>query len=757
MFTEPPAAQREPRTEHLEADLCVVGGGMAGLCAAVTAARSGLQVVLVQDRPVLGGNASSEVRLWMLGATVHMANNNRWAREGGVIDQIMVENTYRNAQGNPVLVDPLLLEVATDQPNLTLLLNTAAYEVAKADDNPDRIASVTAFCSQNATRYVIAAPLFCDASGDGMLGFLAGAAFRMGAEAADEFDEPFAPTGEFGYLLGHSLYFYTRDVGEPVDFIPPSFALKDVPGAIPRIEHVDLRHHGCGLWWIEYGGRLDTVHDTERIKWELWRIVYGLWDYMKNSRKFPQTRTQTLEWVGMIPGKRESRRFEGDYMLKQADVIQRRWHDDDVAHGGWSIDLHPADGVYGMNNSSLHLYPKGIYPIPYRCYYSRNVENLFLAGRIISASHVAFGSTRVMCTCAVGGQAVGMAAAICTEQACNPRDVTEPDRMAELQRRLQRMGQHLIGRPLQDDADLARSATITASSALALAALPPDGPRVSIAPPLAQMLPVQAGPMPKVTLQLTTASPASVEVELRTTSDLHHHCPDVVLARQTLDMPAGQDQPLTVDFGDVTIDQPRYAWIVLRGDEQVEVRTTERRITGVLTSRHVGDQDFTDVAGEAFPVFRVDRRPDGRNMAMTIDPPIEPFAPAAVTNGYQRPTHQPNAWAAAFDDDAPALTLRWDQPQTLSRIELAFDTDFDHAMESVLRGHPERAMPFCTRRFRITDGAGRVLHDCQHNHQTLNTVRLDPPASTDTLVIDQLAAHSEHAMPAIMEVRCYGR
>lgn len=319
----------------MSTDLVITGGGLSGTCAAITAARQGLKVVLVQDRPVLGGNASSEVRLWILGATSHMGNNNRWSREGGVIDELLVENTYQNPEGNPIILDMILLDKVIQEPNITLLLNTAVYEVEKA--GPDTIRSLKAFCSQNSTTYQLEAPLFCDASGDGIVGFLAGAAFRMGAESREAFDEPMAPDADYGELLGHSLYFYSKDTGKPVKFTAPSFAI-DVSKEVPRFRNFKANEHGCQLWWVEHGGRLDTVHDTERIKWELWRVVYGIWDYIKNSGKFPEAETMTLEWVGMIPGKRESRRFEGDYMLSQRDLIEQRTHPDAVAYGGWSID-----------------------------------------------------------------------------------------------------------------------------------------------------------------------------------------------------------------------------------------------------------------------------------------------------------------------------------------------------------------------------------------------------------------------------------
>ena len=206
---------RSLREDNLTTDLVVVGGGLAGVCCAVTAARQGLRVTLIQDRPVLGGNSSSEVRLWVLGATSHMGNNNRWAREGGVIDEVLVENMWRNVEGNPVVFDSILLELVSLEPRITLLLNTAVYEVEMSDRSTIRLAK--AFCSQNQTFYVVEAPLFVDASGDGILGFLSGAEFRMGAEAASEFNEPLAGSEETKELLGHSLYFYTRDTGRPVE------------------------------------------------------------------------------------------------------------------------------------------------------------------------------------------------------------------------------------------------------------------------------------------------------------------------------------------------------------------------------------------------------------------------------------------------------------------------------------------------------------------------------------------------------------
>ena len=371
-----------------------------------------------------------------------------------------------------------------------------------------------AFCSQNSTCYEISAPLFCDASGDGIVGFLAGAAFRIGAEDRNEFGELFAPEKASSELLGHTIYFHSKDTGRPVKFTAPSFALSDIT-KIPRWRDFKASDCGCRLWWIEWGGALDTIHDSEIIKMELWKVAYGVWNHIKNSGQFPEAETLTLEWVGTIPGKRESRRFEGDLILCQQDIVEQCVHPDAVSFGGWAIDLHPVDGVFSPQPGCTQWHSKGVYQIPWRTMYSRNIPNLMLAGRIISASHVAFGSTRVMATCAHGGQAVGVAAALCMRHGVSPRDLLKPELMRELQNTLLRGGQYIPGFCLEDPADLARSAQITATSELALSALPSCGETLALAESWAMMLPVSKGLMPVVGVTLDVTTPTTLRAELR--------------------------------------------------------------------------------------------------------------------------------------------------------------------------------------------------------------------------------------------------
>lgn len=758
MIVETAAERRAPKTVERQSALTVIGGGIAGICASLAAARAGLRTTLVTDRPVVGGNASSEVRLWMLGATSHMGNNNRWAREGGIVDEILVENLYRNPEGNPLILDALLLEMLRAEKNLELLLNTAAYEIEKHADG--RIASVTAFCSQNSTRYVLRSPLFCDASGDGIIGFLSGAAFRMGAESRDEFDEGMAPPESFGELLGHSLYFYSKDAGRPVRFVPPAFALPDI-AVIPRYRDIRASDYGCRFWWFEWGGRLDTVHETEAIKWELWKVAYGVWNYIKNSGKFPEAENLTLEWMGSIPGKRESRRFEGDYLLTQRDVVEQREHLDAVSFGGWAIDLHPADGVYSETSPCTQWHSKGLYQIPYRCLYSRDVPNLFLAGRIISVSHVAFGSTRVMATCGNNAEAVGMAAALCHENAWLPRDLLEPCRMQELQRRLLRQGHYLPGVPAKDPGDLAQLATVSASSSFSVARFPANGKLVALDTPRAMLLPVKAGPLPAVTFTIEVESETTVEFEVRTSERTGNFTPDKLLYKGSSPLAPGKSQPVTVR-PDASINCDGYLFYSLLRQPGVSVHLSDVRVTGVLSVSQSGNAAVAKSAKqeppagsgiESFEFWLPARRPGGHNFALTVDPPLQPFAAGNVLNGVARPTTAANAWVAALEDGSPRLTLRWTKPQQIARVELSFDTDFDHPMESVLMGHPENEIPFCLKSFLLRDENEQVLFECADNRRTRQAAFLNKPVRTAALHIDVLETRGAPA--AIFEVRCY--
>lgn len=753
--------KRATKLVALNCNLVVVGGGLSGVCAAITAARAGLKVVLLQDRPVLGGNASSEVRLWSLGATSHMGNNNRWSREGGLINEILLENLKRNKEGNPLIFDTVLLEKVYEEKNITLLLNTAVYEVEKGDDK--KIKSVTGFCSQNSTTYTATAPLFCDASGDGIVAFMSGASFRIGAESKEEFDEGFAPNLEdYGNLLGHSLYFYTKDLGRPVSYTAPSFAIKNAE-ELPRIKNYQLGDHGCKLWWVEHGGRLDTIHQSEDIKFELWKVVYGIWDYVKNSGKYPEAANLTLEWVGTIPGKRESRRFEGDYMLAQKDIVEQRDHYDAVAFGGWAMDLHPADGIYSKHNSCTQWHGKGVYSIPYRCYYSKDLDNLFLAGRIISASHVAFGSSRVMLTCAHGAQAVGKAATICLEQNCLPRDLSTKEKIKELQLALNRDGQSIPRLEIPDNEDLAQQAVVGTSSTFQFKGFNPGNDWQTLRFGTAQLLPLKANEYYSFEFEVEAEEGTSVEVQLKSSIACTHFTPDHVIDSQIFQLKKGK-QKLVFQTTKAQKTE-HYAYCCIMKNEKVKVRLSDERVTGLMTVQNkvnkavsnYGRQDPpAEIAVDSFEFWTPERRPAGKNLALTLDRPIAAFGADNLLNGQLRPeSHgKTNAWVAAMDDETPEVKLKWETPVDLKTIKLFFDCDFDHALETTLMGHPEEVIPFVIADYRIKDGSGNILKEVTGNYQAINTIELEKVTRTDSLTFE-FAKKEENIPVSLFKISVY--
>jgi hypothetical protein len=459
-----PATTRRPAHEphmqrvDLQTDLCIAGGGMAGVCAALAAARNGARVLLLQDRSRLGGNASSEVKMHIVGAD-HHGNRPGW-REGGLIEELRLEDAVHNPHRSWELWDLLLYDKLRREPNITLLLDTTLFS---ATTRRNRIQQVLARCDKTEYLYSITAPLYLDATGDSRLALEAGAEFRVGREPQSEFNEPLGRPTADRQTLGSSILFTARDYGRPILFSPPPWARRVTRDQL-RFRPISSWEYG--YWWIEWGGQLNTIRDNERIRFELLAIVLGVWDYIKNSGQHPSSAHWAMDWIGMIPGKRESRRLVGDYMLVQQDLQDPARHfDDAVAIGGWPLDDHPPDGFDRSHEPPFTSIPlPEVYPIPFRCLYSRNIQNLLMAGRNLSASHVAFSSTRVMATCAVAGQAAGTAAALCARHRLLPHQIAHnPARRTELQQTLLRDDQTIKGLANTDPHDLARRAHISAS------------------------------------------------------------------------------------------------------------------------------------------------------------------------------------------------------------------------------------------------------------------------------------------------------
>jgi len=458
---KPGGVPAEPHMKlvELETDVLVAGGGLAGVCAAVAAARHGARVVLVQDRSRLGGNSSSEVKMHVVGASCHKGRPG-W-RESGLIEEFRLDDAVNNPQRSFELWDLLLYDKVLSEPNITLLLDTTVYSAAM-DGN--RIRSVMARCDLTEHLYRISARLFLDCTGDSRLGLEAGAEYRVGREARSEFNESLAAPAADDKTQSSSILFTARDYGRPMPFTPPKWARKVTR---EQLRFRPIRSWEYGYWWIAWGGQKDTIHDDQRIRFELLSIVLGVWDYIKNSGDHPSSRTWAMDWIGFLPGKRESRRLVGDYILRQQD-LERGDIEDAVAIGGWPMDDHPPAGFDRPElRPTRQIRTREVYNIPLRSLYSRNISNLMMAGRNISCSHVAFSSTRVMGTCAAVGQAAGTAAALCAERGIPPRRIYQDKKLlAALQQTLLRDDQMIRGRVNQDPKDLARQATVSCSSAV---------------------------------------------------------------------------------------------------------------------------------------------------------------------------------------------------------------------------------------------------------------------------------------------------
>jgi len=467
-------------------DLVVVGGGPAGIGAALAAARNGCKVALVQDRPVLGGNASSEIEIPPMGYI------------GKPPDKVNVTGIAKEifpAQGWGNFADSRKIErIVRAEPNITLLLNTRATGVEMA--SPEAIKCVLALDVRTGQRLAVSAPLFADCTGHGWIGFYAGAEFRQGQEARAEFGESLAPVKCGKHTMGDSLYKaiivqHKGPTAKGVPFDCPPWAYQWTKSSdfeplgshrrirvIRRPANFDAPSRGKGRnpgdnadgaiihsWWIELGGMQDTIADAEGIRDELLRITLGMWNYAKNHnpKTVAKNANRELVWINYVPGVRESRRLIGEYIMSQRDYDMRTVHADTVAFTDWGIDVHHPEGYWVRGNDCIHVYGGRRTSIPYRTLYSKDIANLFMAGRCHSATHIAMGGTRVMRPMCATGQAAGTAAAVATAHNTSPRGVYQ-NYIGELQQALLRDGCYLLGVKNADQGDLALTAEATASS-----------------------------------------------------------------------------------------------------------------------------------------------------------------------------------------------------------------------------------------------------------------------------------------------------
>ncbi len=424
-------------------DLVIVGGGMAGICTAISSARYGCTVAFMQDRPVLGGNNSSEVRVGLSG----LIRQKPYPEIGNLVDQLdpvghwtlwdankrpelerskevkgiigkHPEKKTHNAGPSSNYGDDKKLRYVLAEKNITLFLNTRANGVEMRNG---KIAAVVGQNIRTGEKIKVRGRIFADCTGDGNLGALAKADFRIGRESRDQTQEELAPVAEDNLVMGTSVQWNTKEEEEISGF-------PETPWAIGFTEDTCVKSTR-GDWNWETGFQLNHATQMEEIRDYALRVVFGNWSVLKNKAHPNWKRTfgkRRLNWVAYIGGKRESRRLLGEVILKQQDIQGATPFPDASVTTTWTIDLHypktPACACDAFQ-STAHNVKIEPYAIPYRCFYSRNVPNLMMAGRNISVTHVALGTVRVMRTTGMMGEVVGMANAIMKKHDCLPRDV----------------------------------------------------------------------------------------------------------------------------------------------------------------------------------------------------------------------------------------------------------------------------------------------------------------------------------------------
>lgn len=764
-------------------DVVVCGGGLAGFCAAVAAARRGAKTCLVHDRPVLGGNSSSEIRVVPHGATVYHG----YARETGILSELLIEERARNHE--PIFEngwtnsvwDLVLYDLAVKTPNLTLHLNTAVRAVHKAGGALEAIVCTVANAE---TELTLAGGLFIDCTGDGVVADLAGCAWRMGTEARSEFGEPHAPLEASADVMGSSVHFKAKDMGRPVPFTKPDWATSYDDASFFYRGGRNPQDIRGGYWWLEIGVPWHTIYDNERIRHELTRHALGVWDWIKN--KDPELReraaTFALDWLGQVPGKRESRRILGRYLMTENDAQNQTVFPDEIAFGGWNVDLHTVGGLLAPTSEptaaagydqtsqvSVKAY-LGPYGIPLRILIAKDMDNLMMAGRNVSVTHAALGTVRVQATTALMGQAAGTAAAVALRRGQTPTEVAD-GAAAAVQQALLRDGCFLPNYRNEDPLDLARSAAVTASSdaalcgaelqarpgALAQETLEDDPGADRLHQRRGQWLAVGVGGgrlnlrRVAVCLSNPTADVQQVPALLLPVAHIWDYGVQTgkALAETVLQVPPGRQQWLTweVDLDETTLETApeatnRYLRLDLLANPEVQWHRA-----GSLEPGHLSAFEMTP--------GRMRRYGHGLSISFRVEPPQRPYRPENVLSGVTRPHRGTNLWRSDPAQPLPAwLELTWPAPQRLGQVELTFAGHLVHEY-----GHepPLYRDPQCVEAYGLEvlqAGGWREVVRVSDNYQRHRRHPLPEGVTTDKLRVTLYATHGDPSA-ALYEVRCY--
>ncbi len=678
----------------ITSDITVIGGGIAGICAAVSAARNGARVSLVQDRPMLGGNNSSECRVHMSSAA-SSGNPSFYLRETGIADELKLKIFHYNpryeSKSDFDLTDMVFLQLVNDEENIKLFLSTAAYDV---ETENGLIRSVKAYNSRTEEHYEFESPYYIDASGDGLVSFKAGAQCRQGREAKSEYGESLAPDKADSHTMGSCLMYTVEKGNKPIPFVKPPFAYDfEREGLFEKLNdpstgrNFPLKTEDVhSVWWMSYGGMGDTIKDEEEIHLELKKLVYGWWDYVKNSGKYKGSENYYISWMAPFPSKRESRRVMGEYVLNQNDIQNHTDFKDQVATAAWPIDVHDVGGIYGHEMTTTWTALDTVYGLPLRMMYSKNIDNLMLAGRIVSATHIAMGSFRVMQTLGAMGQAIGTAAALCVRKNVMPKQVAHnEDSIKELQKILQHDGQFLVG--IKESVGKAEKAKAYASSFST-----PDNSKcektVCLDKKYFQVLPLDSDFFESVKIFAENDSAYDSELcyTLYESSLPSAYNPDKELA-------SGKYTVKAKSRGFIKLSLPVSGFKnnrVLLGFEEndkIKLGISSKRVTGAPALI----KTYSEIAHDEIKQFRdcIVNSSGGKTMVdycftfKELANSSDVYSPKNVINGYSRPYVGTNIWVT--DEKRPSLFLEFSEPEDIKEVILVHNAQLetDHFSEPI--------------------------------------------------------------------------
>ena len=724
-------------------DVVVVGAGPGGCGAAIAAARGGARTLLVHDRPVLGGNAGAEYAVGMNGAGCVYSGY----RETGIVEESCLlslkpdEDGQRQSYGYGVL--------AAREKCLTVVNNV---RILSAETKDGVLASILGRDTLTGRRTVWRGRLFIDATGDGWLGYFAGAKMLTGREGRARFGEPQAPEEPDNFTMsgcimgeGGCSYRIAR-TDAPVSYETPAWA-RILPKGFTR----NISTLG-GHWWLEHGGEIDDVADPELARDMLIRYSFAYWGWVKNESPLKgRARSYALTYVPWRNARREGMRLEGDYIFTANDAMSTRSFPDRITITGWPLDTHDPLGL-GNPTGDGFWHPHPVMPapcdVPYRILYSKNIANLFMCGRCVSASHIALGTLRVQSTCCSTGQAAGTAAAACIRLGLSPREYGEKH-IADLQQQLLKDDVFIQALANQDPADLARQAHVSASSTAAATPYDIDGQEINpeTAHPLRQprAMVFDRGVTAELTafdayLENTSAQPATVKLCVFETDEAAWTAGAKPIAESTATVPAGQKGFVTFPLSNCRFAR-RYAWTVLMPAKDVLWRLYKGQVRDVRRAWLEGKLATAKVVNEQYafrttPVIAWD----------TGD------RPANVIDGVSRAVGQDShAWLS--DGELPAwIRLDWDKPQTLSQVRLTFDSD-------LATKHPARPMPpQLVKAYRLEvspDGTTWQTVAAEGENRVRHRIHDFPATSAKAVRLTVLETYGAEAA-RVFEIRAYG-